>query len=273
MLKGLPASGKTTLARELVSSGYYRVNKDDLRSMINNGKWNYERENKIIQARNLLVKNYLNSGMSVVVDDTNFAPAHEEDLRKIAEEYDAEFEVKFVDTPLGECIERDKKREHSVGAKVINEMYEKYIYKPVKYDGMKSDCYIFDIDGTLAKMKGRSPYEWSKVGEDVSNDYVVNILSLCDNNNHIIIFSGRDACCREETIAWLDRNDIRYDELHMRPEGDKRPDTEIKMEMYNNFVKDKYNVMGVFDDRLSVCRMWYELGLPLFRVGNPDAEF
>lgn len=32
-------------------------------------------------------------------------------------------------------------------------------------------------------------------------------------------------------------------------------------------------VDGVFDDRARVCRMWYAKGIPLFRVGDPDAEF
>lgn len=27
------------------------------------------------------------------------------------------------------------------------------------------------------------------------------------------------------------------------------------------------------DDRLRVCRMWHSLGLPVFRVGDPDADF
>ena len=38
MLQGLPASGKTKYARELQADGWKRVNKDDLRDMIDNGK-------------------------------------------------------------------------------------------------------------------------------------------------------------------------------------------------------------------------------------------
>lgn len=34
VLKGLPASGKSTYAKELVNKGWKRVNKDDLRAMI-----------------------------------------------------------------------------------------------------------------------------------------------------------------------------------------------------------------------------------------------
>ena len=44
ILKGLPASGKSTYAKELVSKGWKRVNKDDLRSMIDGGKWSKKNE-------------------------------------------------------------------------------------------------------------------------------------------------------------------------------------------------------------------------------------
>jgi len=43
--------------------------------------------------------------------------------------------------------------------------------------------------------------------------------------------------------------------------------------LYEKCIKGKFNVNAVFDDRLQVCRMWHELGLPLFRVGDPDADF
>ncbi|NDC95913.1 hypothetical protein EB077_11460 [bacterium] len=59
----------------------------------------------------------------VIVDDTNLAPKHEKDLRHIASELDAEFEVKWFDTPLAECIRRDMLRPNPVGKKVIRRFY------------------------------------------------------------------------------------------------------------------------------------------------------
>ena len=48
LLKGLPASGKTTFAKELVRSdgNWIRVNKDDLRNMLHGGKWQSSRERR-----------------------------------------------------------------------------------------------------------------------------------------------------------------------------------------------------------------------------------
>jgi hypothetical protein len=59
----------------------------------------------------------------------------------------------------------------------------------------------------------------------------------------------------------------------MRHNGDYRKDVVVKEEMYNDHIKGKYNVTVVIDDRLQVCRMWHRLGLPLLRVGDPDADF
>jgi len=43
LLKGLPASGKSTYAKSLSSTcNYIRVNKDDLRAMMFGGNWTKE---------------------------------------------------------------------------------------------------------------------------------------------------------------------------------------------------------------------------------------
>lgn len=67
------------------------------------------------------------TGKSIIVDDTNFAPKHEQYWRKIASSLVIEFDVKNFNTPVEECIERDSKREKPVGKAVILDMYQKYI--------------------------------------------------------------------------------------------------------------------------------------------------
>lgn len=130
---------------------------------------------------------------------------------------------------------------------------------------------ICDIDGTLAKMNGRSPFDWSRVGEDDINPPVVSLVKLlnsCESPFEVIIFSGRDEVCRKQTELWLLYNGIHYKELHMRPEGDNRADTIIKKELYDKHIKDKYHVEFVLDDRNSVVKMWRDLGLHCFQVAE-----
>src|SRR5574343_600920 len=97
MLKGLPASGKSTWAKEQVDLGkgkVKRVNKDDLRAMLDNGRWSKANEKDVLDYRNCVVVNTILAGQTVIVDDTNLSPKHEAELRKIAYEHVAEFEVK-----------------------------------------------------------------------------------------------------------------------------------------------------------------------------------
>lgn len=274
MLKGLPASGKTTYAKELVAQGWKRVNKDDLRAMIDCSKWNKTNEANILEARDLLIIHYLDSGYNVVCDDTNFAPEHADKLSEIADNCDANFEEKFFDTPINECLKRDAKRgDKSVGGDVIFKMYYKYLRKPTlnigdlstELESGKECAYIFDMDGTLALMKDRSPFDWARVGEDELNVAVGATLVVLAQHAKIIIVSGRDGVCVKETADWLKKYNIPYDHLYMRPQGDVRPDQIVKKEIYEQFIKDKYITIGVFDDRDSVVSIWRSLGLTCFQ--------
>lgn len=131
-------------------------------------------------------------------------------------------------------------------------------------------AYIFDIDGTLAQMNGRTPYEWDRVGEDTCNYPVAEVLkSLSISSNKIIIFTGRDGVCRKKTLDWLEDHFIYYHHFDMRAEGDNRKDVIVKREMFDR-VKGKYNILGVFDDRDQVVAMWREVGLQCFQVNYGD---
>lgn len=126
---------------------------------------------------------------------------------------------------------------------------------------------IFDIDGTLAKMNGRSPYDYSKVSTDVENEPICKLFKMYmfSNKYHMIIFTGRDASCREDTLKWLEDNNLVWDHFDMRPEGNKECDTIVKKKMYDR-IKDDYDVEIVFDDRNRCVDLWRSLGLTCCQV-------
>lgn len=280
MTKGLPASGKTTWAKQ---QKLKRINKDDLRAMLDNGEWSKKNENMILEARNVIIRACLRYGYSVIVDDTNLAPKHEKEIRSIAESCGASFEVKdFTDVPLEECLRRDKKRPNYVGETVIMDMYNRYLkppYNPLHNNPKLPSCIICDVDGTVAQMNGRGPFEWHRVGEDLPRTHVIDaVIGLYRPDDLLVFMSGRDEVCRPETEQWLSHymgmipgfNCV----LLMRPKGDMRPDTEVKKELLENNISGKYRVKAVFDDRKSVCLAWKELGLGdrLIRVGMIDED-
>lgn len=139
-----------------------------------------------------------------------------------------------------------------------------------------SPAVIFDIDGTLAHMNDkRGPFDWKRVGVDDVDLIVRHLLwSLAKSGHKIVLMSGRDSICREETIKWCIENNIQFDHLAMRPNRDYRKDSIVKEELFYEHVAPYYNVLAVVDDRPQVVKMWYEIGIPkVICVGNPWKEF
>lgn len=276
MTKGLPASGKSTWCKEWMAKGgnWKRINKDLLREMLDCGKWSRANEKFILDTRDALIWEAFKAGFNVMVDDTNLAEKHKINLKKIADEFGAEFEVKdFTDVSPEVCIERDLKRSNSVGSKVIMQMYNQFLApKPVVYspDQTLPQAFCFDIDGTLALMGDRSPYNWSKVGLDSLNYPVFSVQRRLFEAYTIILISGRDSVCRKETEKWLEDNNVDYHFLYMRPEGNTEKDSIVKKRIFDENIKDVYNVVGIFDDRQQVVDAWRSMGLTVFQVAPGD---
>jgi hypothetical protein len=131
---------------------------------------------------------------------------------------------------------------------------------------MKFKAIIVDIDGTLAKMQGRGPFEWSRVGEDRVNEPVKMIVNMYANLGRVFLFSGRDEVCRPETEKWLADNGIRYNRLLMRPQGNNEKDSIIKRRLFDDYAAS-YDIEFVLDDRDQVVEMWRkDLGLTCLQV-------
>jgi predicted kinase len=282
LTKGCSGSGKSTWAKELVQknpNSYKRVNKDDLRAMIDCGYWSPKAEELIKKVRDSIILLALEAGKNVVVDDTHLAGNHIEHIKELVKgKAIVEIVDHFLQVPIEECIKNDLKRLNSVGEAVIRRQYNDYFKKTkevikVPYDSSLKDVIICDIDGTLAHMKDRSPFDWKRVGEDTCDQTIKGILEVYRDNEQeyctdlkIVIMSGRDSICRPETEAWLASNKIPYDMLYMRSQGDTRKDTIIKEELYKEHIEGKYNVLFVLDDRQMVVDHWRKLGLKCLQV-------
>lgn len=284
--KGLPASGKSTYAKEKVltnTGSYKRINKDDLRAMLDISVHSKPNEKFVLKTRNWLIKEALRCGKHVIIDDTNLVPKHETDIRELAKEYTEEtgqnihVEVKFFDVPLEECIQRDLKRTNSVGEKVIRDMHKKYLAEKVELplriqDESLPKSIICDLDGTLALMNGRNPFDASRCEEDILNAPVATMVKkYAEMGFAILLLSGRHGTYIEETKRWLAKHEIGYDKLIMRAGDDMRKDSIVKREFFDNEIQNKYYVEFVLDDRNQVVDMWRkELGLTCLQVNYGD---
>ena len=286
LLKGLPGSGKSTWALEQVHHGrgtVKRVNKDALREMVDDGVFSKDREKMILDLRDLVIGRALDDQRveTVIVDDTNLHPTHERHLQQMfGRRADIEVNSSFLDVPVVECIERDRKRPNSVGSRAIHGMYQDYLARhegrqPVEWVEGRPEAVICDLDGTLARMQGRSPYDYTRVGEDALVEPVLRVLCsmvevFCRPNRQIIILSGRDDSCRGDTVAWLERYQVPYDRLIMRRTGDTRHDDILKQELFDEHIKGLFNVVCVLDDRNWVVDMWRRNGLLCLQVADGD---
>jgi predicted kinase len=273
--KGLPASGKSTWARAEVESRpgqVKRVNKDDLRAMLDLSRWSKANEKFVEELRDFIVARALAAGLDVIIDDTNLHPRHEERIRELVADVapDTKVHVKFFDIELEEAIARDLKRPVSVGERVIREMWNNFLApkeEPILRDPALADAVVVDLDGTLALMVARGPYDAAKCETDVVNEVVRSIITPHAN---VLLMSGRSAEFRPHTERWLAANNIAYTELHMRAEGDVRKDSIVKRELFDAHVRNKWNVAFVLDDRQQVVDMWRSLGLVCLQVAPGD---
>lgn len=82
----------------------------------------------------------------------------------------------------------------------------------------------------------------------------------------IFFFSGRKDTHMAQTNAWLRKHVGVEGTLVMRKADDYRLDATVKLEMYNQCIRDKYYVDIVLDDRDQVVALWRSLGLTCLQV-------
>ncbi len=136
----------------------------------------------------------------------------------------------------------------------------------------KAKAIIVDLDGTLCNVDHRvhfvqrHPKDWGSFNKNMIHDDINNwcyelIEAMRIKNYKIVIVTGRDEDYRSQTIEWLRKYKVHFDQLLMRPSKDYREDSDIKEELFNQFVKDQYEVTFVLDDRKSVVERWRKLDL------------
>jgi predicted kinase len=283
ILRGIPASGKSTFAKQYLIDHpeFRRINRDALREMHNGYIQNEDNEKFIKKLRDLIIMETLLAGNSVIVDDTNISPKNENRITDISREYTnktgkkVEIETMLFDITLDEAIKRDSERERPVGHKQITKMHNTLNgiredrgpnYKP--QDTTLPSCIICDLDGTLAILNGRSPFNASECEKDLLNEPIAHILATYMKlGDKIILLSGRMDEHKDQTIAWLEKYKIDYDQLIMRKTGDMRKDAIVKKEIVDENIWGKYFIRFTLDDRNQVVDMWrHEVGVACLQV-------
>ena len=294
LLVGIPAAGKNTWLEKFLRNNpnYVNVERDAYRYMLRNSGWlDPKGEQLVTKLVETAIVDAINNKYNVIVNQTNvnlkYLRPFVEWCRELA---DVEFQIFDVSKEV--AIERDANRERSVGKDVIEKMYKNYlelfdsnfdfsprkkkdrIVKDIKFSEVKGKdkAVIFDIDGTLAHNNGKRGYfDWNKVYLDVVDEILKEtVLAYKNAGFKILMVTGRDGECEDLTKEWLDVNGIPFDDFYCRPANNFEKDTVIKRRIYRDYIKSKYNVLGVYDDRTQVVEMWREEGLKCFQVMKGD---
>lgn len=279
MMKGLPASGKTTKSQEYLAYGnFVRLNRDDLRESLFKGlDWSGKREKVVMKVQLEMAHAAIGAGYSVVIDDTNLTKYHRDRWNNVADVWNASFVVDEVNTDYEECIRRDRLRHiKRVGDHVIYQMALENDMLPLR------DIIICDIDGTIADLTHRLHYvkgdtkDWDSFFAYVISDafrfdvWRQVIEDAGTYNAEVVFVSGRSDTTRQATTDWLRSHTGLNDfKLIMRQSWDKRDDTVVKREIYDKYLS-RMRVVKVYDDRPKVIRMWRDLGLDVVDVGTGE---
>lgn len=287
---GLPGCGKSTWSAEAIAkakSKTININLDDVRQTMAGSHQNYkfrkdnEQYVQTVQcsSADLAVQN----GWNIIVSDTNLNPKYRNKWKEYAkkngysykeqnffEEFKKgksfEHEYFAINKYVQQCKDRNITRSKVVPEEVIDRMADAYLFStitapPAPVYKTDDEYIIVDIDGTLAHMGSRNPFDETRVLDDAPDTEI--ILSVLAESKYlgrkVIIMSGRHETCKDDTIKWLEKYNVPFDHIFMRAADDNRPDDVVKYELYMQYVHDNFKVVKVFDDRDKVVKMWRRL--------------
>lgn len=267
--------------------------------MLDDGKFSKQNEELVISVQNQVIRDAIAAGYDVIVDNTHLVRQTVNKLHRLAASIgDVTVIEKAFNVPVDVCLERNAEREgqarvpenaiynmaKAAGINRGRKIDERTVFYAdqsvqVVQDPSLPHAVICDLDGTLALLNGRNPYDASKCEDDLLNEAVAQcILAMHAVGKKIIFMSGREDRYKPQTIRFIEKHllverdgdvTVMPHELHMRSTNDTRRDSIVKTELFNRHVKDKFYVEFVLDDRSQVVReTWRAMGLNCFQVAE-----
>ncbi len=143
-------------------------------------------------------------------------------------------------------------------------------------------CIIFDIDGILKDRNPEcNPEECQQVYIEKTSPTLFKMIEyyMTHPNDYDVFVITRKKEVRRQSIqnyihSIFIRNPNLYNvnnisksfTLFMRAENESRKSIVLKKEIYDNYIKGKYDIIFAIDDDVEVCKMWNNEGIEVFEV-------
>jgi hypothetical protein len=131
---------------------------------------------------------------------------------------------------------------------------------------------VFDMDGVLSDAAGRQHFlEWpdpdwlaffEACGDDQLIDEVARLLDVISAEHRIVLLTARPLRVRPQTLAWLDRYELRWDLLIMRDYGDYDVAREFKRRSIGELRGYGFDLQLAFEDDRRNYLMFHQEGVP-----------
>ncbi len=124
LLVGVPGSGKTTLAQNLVSKGFDRLCADDIRLELYGDAAQQGDPKRVFAIFFERFETLLKEGKNIVVDNMNVKLEHRQQITAMARNSNyTNIQIWVLDVPLDICLARNRKRERQVPEDVITNSF------------------------------------------------------------------------------------------------------------------------------------------------------
>lgn len=128
------------------------------------------------------------------------------------------------------------------------------------------------MDGVLSDASGRQHHldqprrDWSAffaaVGDDALIAEVARLLELLDGGLRVVLLTARPMTVQAQTLDWLERHQLRWDLLVMRPARDFGPSSDFKRDVVRSLRSQGFDLCLAFEDDRRNVDMFHAEGVP-----------
>ena len=144
----------------------------------------------------------------------------------------------------------------------------------------KQPACLIDINGTLGDCSNRAHFiadpndrDWDGFFRALLTDKPIDMVHRFTNAqaewpffNKVLLVTGAPEKYRPLMVRWLEENQVKYDRLFMRGNGQYIKGVDFKRKLYHDVLQYDYELVLALDDKEEAAELFRELGIPCWLV-------